>query len=126
MSVKFEVYERPESTLESQGSVRKLVGNDGTISLIPRNYKDKEKRVVLILTKKNGTSAQITCSEAVSKGLRDKSITLANLLDFEVLEGESGTPFVSMPGAGLVTVKVSSLKAEEFVPAAISYEDLIA
>ena len=124
MAITFAKYERAESTLESLGTVMDLVGKDGKLGLIPKNFKDTAKRVVIILTKKNGTSAQVTCSEQVSKGLRDQSIELGNLLNFEVLEGEAGA-FISLPSSGLVEVKVNSLTAKDYVPSAIPFEELI-
>ena len=124
MAITFAKYERAESTLESLGTVMDLVGKDGKLGIIPKNFKDSSKRVVIILTKKNGTSAQVTCSEAVSKGLRDASIELGNLLSFEVLEGEAGA-FISLPSSGLVEVAVKSLTVVDYVPTAIPFAELI-
>lgn len=124
--IEFAKYERAESTLSSEGTVASLVGKDGTIGLIPKNIKDKSKRVVLVLTKKDGTSAQVTCSQQVSDGVRNKSITLGQVLNFEVLTGESGVPFISIPGA-LVTFAVKDIKVENFAPTSkITAEDLTA
>lgn len=124
MAITFAKYERAESTLESLGTVMDLVGKDGKLGIIPKNFKDTAKRVVIILTKKNGTSAQVTCSQAVSDGLRDKSIELGNLLAFEVLEGEAGA-FISLPSGGLVEVQVKSLTVVDYVPTAIPFAELI-
>lgn len=121
----FEVYERQESTLQSQGVVKDIVGADGTIALIPKNLQDATKRVVVILKKKNGTSATVTCSKQVSDGIRNKTIELGHILNFEVLEGESGVPFISMPGGALVEIAVKSITAKEFQPKTVSLEDLI-
>ena len=125
MSVAFKVYERAESTLESQGTVLSLVGKDGKLGLIPKNFKDISKRVVVVLTKKNGQSASVSCSEQVSKGLRDKSITLGHLINFEILEGESGIPFISLPAGGLVEVAVKSIVVEEYVASTAGLEALV-
>lgn len=123
--VKFENYQRTESTLESQGTVLELVGKDGTIALVPKNFNDASKRVVIILKKKNGQSAAVTCSQQVSDGLRNKTIEMGHILNFEVLEGESGIPFISLPGGSLIEVSVKSLKVKEFTPTAMSLDDLI-
>lgn len=123
--VKFENYQRTESTLESQGTVLELVGKDGTIALVPKNFNDASKRVVIILKKKNGQSAAVTCSQQVSDGLRNKTIEMGHILKFEVLEGESGIPFISLPGGSLIEVSVKSLKVKEFTPTAMSLDDLI-
>jgi hypothetical protein len=126
MSVEFKHYERAESTLESQGTVLSLVGKDGKLGFIPKNLNDEDKRVVIILTKKNGTSTAITCSEAVSKGLRDKSIKLGNLINFEVLEGESGIPFISLPSGALAEVAVKNIVAVEYVANSVSALEALA
>jgi hypothetical protein len=123
--LQFAVYERTESTLESQGTVLSVVGKDGYLELIPRNLQDVTKRVVVILKKKNGTSATVTCSKQVSDGLRNKTIELAHLINFEILEGESGVPFISMPGGSLISVAVKNITAKEYQPSAIAFEDLI-
>lgn len=125
MAITFAKYERAESTLESLGTVLDVVGKDGKLGLIPKNFKDSNKRVVIILTKKNGTSAQVTCSQQVSDGLRNKTIELGTVLGFEVLEGEAGVPYISLPSAGLAEFKVSSLTVTDYVPAEIPFAELI-
>lgn len=126
MAVEFAKYERQEGTLTSNGTVLDLVGKDGQLQLIPKNFKNVDKRVVIILKKENGTSTMISCSKAVSDGLRDKSIDLAHVLGFEVLENEDGVNFISMPGGELVTVNVKDLKVKDYVATAVSYDELIA
>ena len=123
--VQFQNYQREESTLESQGTVLDLVGKDGALALIPKNFKDESKRVVIILKKKNGQSAMISCSQQVSEGLRNKSIELGHVLKFEVLEGEAGVPFITMPGGGLIEVSVKTIKLKDFTPNTASIEDLL-
>ena len=103
-----------------------LVGKDGFLELIPKNLRDTSKRVVVILKKKNGQSAMVTCSQQVSDGLRDKTIELGHVINFEILEGESGVPFISMPGGALISIAVKSLVAKDYVAQAISLEDIIA
>ena len=123
--VEFKVYQRTDATLESEGTVLDLVGKDGKISIIPRNFKDKSKRVVLILQRADGTSCQVSCSAQVSEGLRNKSIKIENVLNFNVVTAESGISFISMPAGALVTVEVKNLTAEEFVPSIVAYEELV-
>lgn len=123
--VQFQNYQRAESTLETQGTVLTLVGKDGTLALIPKNFKDESKRVVVILKKKNGQSAMVSCSQQVSDGLRKGTIELGHILNFEILEGESGVPFISMPGGALIEVAVKTIKVKDFTPTAVALEDLI-
>jgi hypothetical protein len=126
MAIQFAKYERTESTLESQGTVMDLVGKDGFLELIPKNLRDTNKRVVVILKKKNGQSAMVTCSQQVSDGIRNKTIELGHVLNFEILEGESGVPFISMPGGALISISVKSLTVKDYVATAVSLEDIIA
>ena len=126
MAIQFAKYERTESTLESQGTVMDLVGKDGFLELIPKNLRDTSKRVVVILKKKNGQSAMVTCSQQVSDGIRNKTIELGHVLNFEILEGESGVPFISMPGGALISISVKSLTVKDYVATAVSLEDIIA
>jgi hypothetical protein len=126
--VQFTTFARTNSVLTTAGVVRDLVGTDGTLSIIPKNFKDSSKRVALVLTKADGTSAMISCSKAVSDGLRDKSIKMSNVASFEVLENEEGLSFICLPATGgaLVNFAVKDLKLENYVPAAVNFEQLIA
>ena len=126
MKLEFANYERSETTLESMGTVLDNVGKDGSIALIPKNLKDVTKRVVIILKNKAGKSVQITCSKQVSDGLRNKSIELGHVLNFEVLYGESEVPYISLPGGNLIEHTVKSLTAKEWEASTVSHEDLIA
>lgn len=126
MALEFAKYERQESTLTSNGTVLDAVGKDGVLQLIPKNFKDTTKRVVLILKKKNGTSKMVSCSKSVSDGLRNKTIELEHVLGFEILENEDGVNFISMPGGELVSVAVKDLKVKDYVATAVSYDELIA
>lgn len=126
MELVFENYQAVESTLSSLGTVAKAIGQNGSINLIPSNYKNDSVRVKLILKKEDGTSTGVTCSQKVSDGLRDKSITMGHLLNFEVLYGESGIPFISLPGGGLVEFAVKDLRAVDYKVATVDFADLIA
>lgn len=126
MELVFEQYQQTESTLTSLGTVGKAIGPNGTIALIPSNFKNENVRVKLILKKEDGTSTGVTCSQKVSDGLRDKTITMGHLLNFEVLYGESGIPFISLPGGGLVEFAVKDLKATDYKVQAVDFADLIA
>ena len=130
MALKFGKYERQDRV--ELGTVQALVGKGGKIALIPKNLADEDKRVAVILTKKNGESAMVLCSEAVSKGVRAKEITVSNLLGFTVTEQLSRTGeeiyVVTMPNSGgaLIETTVDSLKVATFEPATVEYDDLVA
>lgn len=124
--LEFKIYEREED-LTDLGTITSLLGPEGKIAIIPKNFKDATKRVALVLTKEDGTSAVVACSTAVSNGLRDKTITLGNVVGFSILENEDGIPFISLPatnGAALQEHSLKSLKLTTYVPKPVSYEDL--
>jgi hypothetical protein len=110
---------------ETLGTVAEITGAGGKISLIPTNFNNHEKRVVIILKKANGESTTVTCSANVSDGLRAKKITLSQLQGFPI--AEQVTPdgeirnYVTMPSGGAliefsVTGEVSEYKQEVFDP----------
>lgn len=129
--VKFENYQREDRV--ELGTVAQLVGKGGKIKFIKKNLADTTKRVAVILENKAGGSALVLCSESVSNGVRNKEITLAHLMGFQVTEqltktGES-INVITMPNGGtaLIEVAVDSVKVAEFEPSAeLAPEDLIA
>lgn len=58
------------------------------IELTARNFAS-DNRVVLFLTDKKGNELMITCSQPISNGLREKSISFAQLAAMEVAEQEN-------------------------------------
>lgn len=129
--VKFENYQREDRV--ELGTVAQLVGKGGKVKFVPKNLADDSKRVAVILENKTGASALVLCSEAVSKGVRNKDITLANLLGFQVTEQLTKTGetinVITMPnnGASLIEVAVDSVKIADYQPSAeLVADDLIA
>lgn len=130
--VKFEKY-AGSTTLSDLGTLKSIIGNDGTINLSKKNFLNEAKRVVVIAKHKNGESAIIACSTEVSKharklhkGSKTKAEILGWLIGLNVLENEEGQYFVSMPsgeaGEGL---SVKSLKVVE-TSAILDPEELVA
>jgi hypothetical protein len=129
--LKFEVYQREDRT--ELGTVSSLVGKGGKVKFVPKNLADDSKRVAVILERKDGASALLICSENVSKGIRSKDISLANLLGFTVTEqlSRSGETInvITMPNGGgnLIEVAVDSVKVADYQPSFdLVPEDLIA
>ena len=124
--LEFKIYERTETVLESLGTVLSVVGAKGKIAAIPSNLASN-KRVVLILTKEDNTSSPVTCSTAVSAGLRDKSISLSQIMNFEILIGETEVPYISMPAsAGLLTYEVKDLTPQDYAAPTVSSLEALA
>ena len=67
---------------EEIGMVAELCGPNGTLNLVPSNFNNLDKRVVVVLKREDGTSTAITCSARVSEGVRAKDITISNLFGF--------------------------------------------
>jgi hypothetical protein len=126
MELVFENYQAVESTLTSLGTVGKAIGLNGKIAFVPSNLEDASKRLVVVLKKEDGTSKMVTCSQKVSDGVRSGSIKADHLLNFEVLYGESGIPFISLPGGGLIEFAVKDLKAVDYKVSNVAFADLIA
>lgn len=138
--VNFEKYESSTSELTTIGSLNTIVGEGGTYRLASRKNFLNQKKLVAILAKlKNGKSAIIPCSKAISQLLRDKEITMTELgalpiFEVELENDETGelelAYFISPAGGGdtsetEVKVTKASLqqKAKELV---VDWSDLIA
>jgi len=126
MALEFKTYEREAAALESLGTVLEIVGKDGKIAFIPKNFRDPSKRVAVLFTKKDGKSVIVSCSVQVSAELRSGRMTKEQLVGMEVLENEDGIPFISLPGGALVELSLKTIKAVDYTPTAVSWEDLIA
>lgn len=96
------------------GTIKELIGEGGSINFLDSNLMNPSKRLIVILKKADGTQSQITCSKEVSEGVRAKTITIGNLLGFEVAEytSEEGEMYnlVKMPNLG---GKLISFDADE-------------
>lgn len=131
MALEFKVYERAQTaTGNSLGTIESIIGENGSIGIVPSNFSNSEKRVIIVLEKENGTSTQITCSQAVSDGLRAKEISLGQLKSFEVKEqiAQSGEVYnqITMPSAvqPMVKYNLKDIKAETFKVKTLSEADL--
>lgn len=134
MELKFAKFE-PSTALENAGTLGKYLGPKGTFSVTPNSIKGaiKEngeiKRVFLILDKGDGNgTALLTCSKAVSEGIRNKSIKVKDLAHYDIVASEeTGVPFLSVPAStnNMFTVKVSEATAKpEAKP--VKWSDLVA
>ncbi len=126
--------ERSQTERETIGTLSQ-VSKGADINFIPKNYdavpnlKGKIVNLMLVMKDSNGKSASITCSPNVSKLVRAKEITKAQLAGFPVCEvvSNDGEIFaqVQMPnGAGLVSLGAFT-KVEEYVVKTVSKEELI-
>jgi hypothetical protein len=114
------------SPLKVIGKLIDIIGTEGKIFISPSNLAGK-KKVVLTL-ERDGRRGNIFCSTAVSKHLRDKEMSAAQLLGMNVVETETSDKqatiyLVTLPNAALQEIKdrtVAAWEAEE-----VALEDLV-
>lgn len=123
MALEFKKYEGGSATLTDLGTVKAAAGKGGKIALIRKNFNDSAKRVAVLVTRKDGNSAVISCSKQVSESLRNKQMNIAQLAGLSIVENEEGINFISMPATGAIqefnvdklTTETVEVKAE-FLP----------
>jgi hypothetical protein len=129
MALQFKKYESTEKTV--LGTVATLAGKGGKLRFSPRNLADENKRVLVIVVLKDGTSCAIIASKELSKRIRSKEVRLSQLATLNVTEeiAASGEIInvVNMPATGeLIEVAVNA-NVETYEPAATFVpEDLVA
>jgi len=128
--IEFKKYEGA-ANLTDLGTLAEQIGAKGTVKLSKPNF-NSTKRVVIIAENEKGESAVVTCSTNLSNHLRkakadgaSKEELLAYAVGQKVLEGEEGTPFITMPG-GEVTegVTIASLKKVKVTEKVTNLEDV--
>lgn len=128
MAFKLTAYTRQSAELTDNGTIANLIGKNGSISFIRKNLNDPNKRVALLLTDSKGNSGIVSCSEQVSKAIRNKEMSIHQLAGLSLLENENGVTFVAMPATGAIqTISMKDINVvsyernEEFLP-----EELVA
>jgi hypothetical protein len=117
---------------ESIGTVHSLLMKGGKVIVNPYNLAREDKKVLVRLVSANGKQElKLIASPTVSKLLRTKEITFANLLSFPVKEtiAKDGSEIKSicMPeGAGMIEIAEKGIKVEEWTPEAVNHDDIIA
>ena len=119
MALNFKQYLRADRT--ELGSIASIVGKGGSFRPASlNNWADANKRVVLVLAKKDGTSDLVTCSTELSKRLRSKEIKLSQLMGFTIVEQLTSTGetmnVVVMPNSG------TTLPSVEITDEIVAYE----
>ena len=113
------------------GKLVEILGEGGKIFISPANFAGKS-RIFLDLKTADGQQGRIFCSPAVSKHLREKTMSASQLLGMPVVESttkpdENGKTSiiytVTLPGTELVELNVSEVKAWESAP--VSLEELV-
>lgn len=86
------------------------------------NFGKADKRLQLLLSKPDGTSATVLCSKTVSELFRTKQISIGNMLTFIVEEQKSADGqiinIVRKPAVSGGTIDVDSIADENWEPSA--------
>ena len=126
MAVAFSKFEKSSTKVENLGTVKAHAGKGGKVAFLRKNFKNKGKRIALIVERKNGTSAVIPLSEQLSQLVRDEEITMKQLVGLQVIEfahrdkkDKDGKPVivhtVALPqGGGKQSFDIDDLETEEF------------
>ena len=128
MALNFEIYNRTERN--ELGTIAEVVGAGGKMKLVPSNFQNPDKRVVVVLERQDGTSSSVICSANVSAQLRSKEITLGQLQGFTIVEqvlpdGEI-INIITMPsGGGLVEFSINN-NVEAYQAPAFDPSELVA
>ena len=131
MALNFKKYQR-EDRIEL-GTIASVVGEGGSYRpASSANLADPSKRLMLVLTKADGTSELVACSAELSKRLRSKEIKLSQIQGFTIVEqlttsGEIMNIIV-MPATGTTLPSVSvGAEAPAYQPVStFNPEELIA
>lgn len=120
-----------ENTLEVIGTVREIIGAKGKVTFSENNLRDESKAVTVLLTNEKGQQGRAYCSAAVSKGLRDKTISAGEFMSLNVAPGETkeGVAIfrVIRPQGATLVLEGAKIKDKKFsTKSTLVPEDLIA
>lgn len=97
----------PSQTIETIGTLLEIVGSNGKIFVSPTNIAG-DKRIFLDLKTADGQEGRIFCSPAVSKHLREKTMSLNQLFGMPVAlvtrADKTQGYTVTLPGAQTVEI----------------------
>ena len=123
MAFKLSAYQGQSATLTDNGTIASIIGKDGSISFLRKNFNDPNKRVALLLKDGKGNSGIVSCSAQLSEEIRAKRLSINEIAGLSLLENEKGISFVAMPAAGAVQeiamkdIKVVNYsRTDEFLP----------
>lgn len=121
---KLEKYTRPDGGVKDLGSFKE--GAKGLkIQFLSKNFNDATKRVVLLLSDKDGNSDTVSCSKVVSTDIRAGKLTMGQIASLRVLENKEGVKFLSYAGTTTEQLEMDKIEAEEIVRPGISIEGLL-
>ena len=123
MAFKLSAYQGTSATLTDNGTIASIIGKDGSISFLRKNFNDPNKRVALLLKDGKGNSGIVSCSAQLSEEIRAKRLSINEIAGLSLLENEQGISFVAMPATGAIQeiamkdIKVVNYsRTDEFLP----------
>ena len=117
-----------ENELEIIGTVETLTGKKGKLQFNDANLKREGKRIICNIIDSKGKVAVERCviSMTLSKQLRDKEISLGNLLTLNVAKNAEGIHYIIQEAGNWVDVDVAGLTAEAVATHEVDIEELLA
>lgn len=112
------------------GTLKSLIGDEGKLGLIPSNFNNPLKQLMILHQLPDGRSAKFIASPRVSAGLRAKTITLNHLVGFTVAErkAKDGNLIrsISMPAESLQWFDAINLNPVPYTRENVSASDFLA
>jgi len=117
LNLKFEKYEGVN--LESFGTLASIAGAKGSLAFAPKSLlAGNTKRMVVVITKKDGESSTISCAQRVSEATRaalangmKKADALGIISKLEVIQADDdAVPYITFP-AGQSTLESFTVEA---------------
>jgi hypothetical protein len=126
----YTTYTRPASDAKELGTLKSLIGDEGKLGLIPSNFSNALKQVMILHQLPDGRAIRFIASPRVSAGLRAKTITLNHLAGFTVAERKAKNgdliKSISMPGEGIQWFNATDINPVPFVRENVSASDFLA
>jgi hypothetical protein len=117
------------TTIENLGTVRSLVGKKGKLHFNQNNFSNPDKALMVILENEKGQQDRVFCSVAVGQGVRNKSISIGELMNLLVAPGttEEGEEIfrIIRPQGATFTLDASKIEDKVFTPKVLSDEELV-
>ena len=127
----YTTYIRPASAdAKELGTLKSVIGDEGKLGLIPSNFSNALKQVMILHQLPDGRAISFICSPRVSAGLRAKTITLNHLAGFKVAERKAKDgkliKSISMPAEGLQWFDAININPIPYTKENVSASDFLA
>ena len=114
-----------ENEFEIIGTVTSFIGKKGRLDFNSSNLAGKRRVMVTMVNDKN-VEIKALLSSALSEQVRDKSITLGNLITFSYGKNELDHYYIVRPAGDVISVQAKDITAESIEAVDVDIEDYIA